>query len=167
VNHADQPAAPLARRVGETGIEVGVLFASPSGTLSALKTAAALAVDLDAHISLICVQVVPYTLPLERPPVSVDFLAERLRSVADEAGVPVEVHLYFARDVLETLEALVHPDTILVSGRASRKLIKHLLSHGYSVVLAEQQKTSRYPVLGKLRAFRQLSGTRNHPFATH
>lgn len=150
-----QLGPPRAHRFEEPGFQVGVLVDSPSETLRALKTAATLAADLDCRISLIYVQVVPYPLPLVHPPVDVDFLAERLRAVADEAAVLVEIHLYFGRDVLETLEAVLHPDTILVIGAenhgwaASRKrtLIKRLLKHGHSVVLAEQQGTSRHPLL--------------------
>ena len=160
-----QLGPPRAHRFEEPGFQVGVLVASPSETLRALKRAVTLAADLDCRISLIYVQVVLYPLPLEHPPVDVDFLAERLRAVADEAAVLVEIHLYFGRDILETLEAVLHPDTILVIGSENqgwgsrkRTLIKRLLKNGYSVVLAEQQKTSRHPLLGKLKAFRQLSG---------
>jgi hypothetical protein len=143
------------------------LFASPSETLRALKTAASLAADLDGRISLIHVQVVPYPLPLERPPVDVGFLAERLRALVDEAAVPVEINIYFGRDVLETLETVLHPDTVLVAGSENygwlsreQKLIGRLIKHGHAVVLVEQQRTSSHPLLGKLKAFRTLSAAR-------
>jgi hypothetical protein len=73
--------------------------------------------------------------------------------------VSEEIQLYFGRDVLEILEAMLHPDTILVIGSenhawgsGNRKLMKRLLKHGHSVVLAEQQKTSWHPFLGKERS---------------
>jgi hypothetical protein len=67
-----------------------------AGNGARLKTAATLPSDLDGRIILTCLQVVPYPLSLERPPVSIDFLAERLRAAAAEAGVPVKVQKQFA-----------------------------------------------------------------------
>jgi hypothetical protein len=146
-----------------TGFEVGVLFSSASETLRALKMAQSMAAELDARISLIYVQVVPYPLPLDRPPVDVEILSQRLRSVADQARMTIEIQIFFGRDVLETLHAALGPETVLIAGHkhpgwfsSEQKLIKRLLKQGHSVLLAEQPKVSKHPLMGKLRAFRTL-----------
>jgi hypothetical protein len=146
-----------------TGFEVGVLFSSASETLRALKMAQTMAAELNARISLIYVQVVPYPLPLEHSPVDARFLCHRLRSIANQAGMPIEIQIFFGRDVLETLHAALGPETIVIAGHehpgwfsSEQKLIKRLLKQGHSVVLAERPKVSNHPLMGKLRAFRTL-----------
>ena len=146
-----------------TSLEVGVLFSSSSETLRALKMAQTMAADLNARISLIYVQVVPYPLPLEHSPVDAQFLSHRLRNIADQAGMPIEIQIFFGRDVLETLHAALGPETVVIAGSehpgwfsSEQKLIKRLLKQGHSVILAEQPKVSKHPLMGKLRAFRTL-----------
>jgi hypothetical protein len=143
--------------------EVGVLFSSTSETSRALKMAKSMAVELDARISLIYVQVVPYPLPLDRPPVDVEFLSQRLPSVADQARMTIEIQSFFGRDVLETLKEALGPETVLITGSecpgwlsSEQRMIKRLLKQGHSVILAEQPKVSKHPLMGKLRAFRTL-----------
>ncbi len=145
------------------GFEVGVLFSSAPETLRALKMADSLAAELGARISLIYVQVVPYPLPLEHSPVDSHILSQRLRDLADQAGAPVEIQIFFGRDVLDTLHASLGPDTVLIAGcehpgwfSSEQKLIKRLLKQGHPVILAEQPKVLKHPLMGKLRAFRSL-----------
>jgi hypothetical protein len=125
--------------------------------------AESLAAELNASISLIYVQVVPYPLPLEHSPVDARFLSHRLRGIADQAGMPIEIQIFFGRDVLATLHAALGPETVLIAGHehpgwfsGEQKLIKRLLKQGHSVILAEQPKVSSHPLMGKLRAFRTL-----------
>src|ERR1700756_1195428 len=59
--------------------EVNVIFTDPQATVAALRTAGSLARDLGANIRVRAAITVPYTLPLEEPPVSVAF-TERLLS---------------------------------------------------------------------------------------
>jgi hypothetical protein len=146
-----------------TGFEIGVLFSTAPETFRALKMAQSMAADLDARISLIYVQVVPYPLPLEHSPVDAQFLSHRLRNIADQAGMPIEIQIFFGRDVLDTLHAALDPETVLIAGHeqhgwfsGEQKLIKRLLKQGHSVILAEQPKVSSHPLMGKLKAFRSL-----------
>ena len=53
----------------DSSIEVVVIHTTTEGTLKALRTAAALAQGLGAHIRLLVLQVVPYALPLAEPQV--------------------------------------------------------------------------------------------------
>src|SRR5947199_4855743 len=105
--------APASSQSERAGFAVTVLFTTAAETLDALKTAATLAADLNARVNLVNVQAVPYPLPLDRPPVYVEFSAERLRAVAKQASLPVEIQLYFGRDAAETL-ASVLSDNVLV-----------------------------------------------------
>src|ERR1700693_4825039 len=50
-------------------LEINVIFTDDQGTLSALRTAGALAHQLQAHINLLVPRVVPYAFPLASPPV--------------------------------------------------------------------------------------------------
>src|SRR5579859_5329448 len=62
-----------------TGVEadqqlnIAVVFTSVESTLAALKEAGNLANSLSARINLVVPQVVPFPLPLETPPVLVEF----------------------------------------------------------------------------------------------
>ena len=79
-----KPARPSVSRETAEGpgpgrLEVNVIFTDPQATVAALKTAGSLARDLGACIRLRAAIAVPYTLPLDKPPVSVPFI-ERLLS---------------------------------------------------------------------------------------
>lgn len=122
-----------------------------------------LAAELGARISLIYVQVVPYPLPLEHSPVDAQVLSKRLWDLAEQAGTPVEIQIFFGRDVLDTLHASLGPETVLIAGcerpgwfSSEQRLIKRLLKQGHPVILAEQPKVAKHPLMGKLRAFRTL-----------
>jgi hypothetical protein len=84
-SHLDPIGAdPLARSIAEgtdsvaKELEVNVIFNDRQGTLTALKTAKALAHQLRARIILLVAQSVPLSFPLTRPPVSVAFTQQQL-----------------------------------------------------------------------------------------
>jgi len=62
-----------ADRSGER-LQVQVLYTTHSETLAALEVASRLGGNLDTHPKVVRLYAVPYTLPLERPAVSADFL---------------------------------------------------------------------------------------------
>jgi hypothetical protein len=57
-------------------LNIAVVFTSVEATPAALKEAGALATSLGARITLLVPQIVPYPLPLESPPVLLDFKRE-------------------------------------------------------------------------------------------
>ena len=67
---------------GSHRLEISVVFTSPEFTAIALKRAATLAGNLDARITLVVPQVVPFPLPLASPPALLDFQEARLREIA-------------------------------------------------------------------------------------
>src|ERR1700681_4588389 len=78
-----QPARPAviretAEASGPRRLEVNVIFTDPPATVAALKTAEVLARDLGACIQVRAAIAVPYKLPLDKPPVSVNFLESLL-----------------------------------------------------------------------------------------
>ena len=62
--------------------------------LAALKEAGSLASGLGARITLLVPQMVPYPLPLESPPVLLDFSENRFRVIASESPVETSVQIY-------------------------------------------------------------------------
>jgi nucleotide-binding universal stress UspA family protein len=164
VNNAVNHAAPSSQSE-QAGFAITVLFTTAAETLDALRRAAALAVDLNARVNLVNVQVVPYPLPLDRPPVYVEFLADRLRAVAKQVSVPVEIHLYFGRDTAATLASVLPADSVLVIGSQrrwwpsrARNLVRRLRRSGYQVVFAEA------PWVRHKRRLRAVIDAVRHPF---
>ena len=85
-----------------------MVFTSVEATLAALKEAGNLANSLGARITLVVPQVVPYPLPLETPPVLVEFNENRFRVIASESPVETSVQIYLCRDPFETLTLVLN-----------------------------------------------------------
>jgi len=147
------PARPFAEE-GDSKLNVSVVFTSVRATLAALKEAGNLlggplgnqAGSLRGHITLIVPQVVPYPLPLARPPVSVDFNETRLRVIANNCRVETRVCTYLCRDPLETLKAVLKPHSLVILGSPKRwwptkekRLAAKLRIAGHEVILTERE----------------------------
>ncbi|HYM13917.1 MAG TPA: hypothetical protein VEU62_24480 [Bryobacterales bacterium] len=128
----------------ESGLNIAVVFTSVESTLVALKKAGALASPLGARITLVVPQCVPYPLPLESPPVLLDFNERRFRSIALESPVETRVHIYLCRERLELLLMVLKPHSVVVLGGRRRwwrtpeeKLAKRLRRAGHEVIFME------------------------------
>ena len=128
----------------DSQLNIVVIFTSSSATIAALMRAGSLAKSLNADITLIVPQVVPFPLPLTSPPVLLDFQESRFREIAE--GIPVEigVHLYLCRDKLETLKEVLQPRSlVVVGGRKSvwptreERLARKLRRAGHDVIFTE------------------------------
>src|ERR1019366_7440567 len=99
------PATGQPSRPPEVGqrLNIAVVFTSVDSTLAALQAAGNLANSLGARITLVVPQIVPYPLPLETPPVLVEFNEKRFRVMASESPVETSVQIYLCRDRFETL----------------------------------------------------------------
>jgi len=142
---AARPEQP-ARQEGDTSLGVVVVFTSVEATVSALKTAGALASRLNARITLIVPQVVPYPLPLTSPPVLLDFSERRFRVLASASPVETTVRLYLCRDETETLAAVLAPHSLVVVGgrkkwwpTAEVRLTRKLRHAGHEVIFTEME----------------------------
>jgi hypothetical protein len=155
-NHIDRSSMDLWEcsippdRAAETNpgdkLEISVIFTDHQGTLSALRTAGALADQLQAHIILLVTRVVPYAFPLASPPVSIQFTERRLLDLAHRGAqgpIVISVQLYLCRDPrLCLLEALKPRSLVVVGGRArwwptkETKLARMLQFAGHRVIFA-------------------------------
>ena len=128
-------------------LQIAVLFTSVESTIAALHRAVALLKGLDGRILLIEVQAVPYPLPLNRPPVSLDFTKQRLLEIAAESDVDVAVHLYLCRFRWETIARILKPGAVIVIGCQKKwwpswekKIARKLQRVGYQTIPVEAPK---------------------------
>src|SRR5450631_3341773 len=121
-------------------LEIVVLHTEAEATVSALKMAAELASGL-APIRLLAIQVIPYPLSLDAPPVSVEFLEKRFSNMTSEAGVDAFIDIRLARDAADVVESELGPHCVVVIGgrrqwwpTASMRLARRLERLGHQVV---------------------------------
>jgi len=133
-------------------LRVTVVATSDRGTLAALRTAGKLAANLGACVALLKTQVVPFPLPLERPPVSTNFRGRQLYGLMREAGIEAEevtIQLCLCRDRNETLRRILRPNSLVVIGgperwwrRSERALERYLNRLGHQVVFVDPDASS-------------------------
>lgn len=131
--------------VGER-LNIAVIFTTVESTLAALKEAATLADELDARITLIVPQVVPYPLPLEDPPVTSECSGRRFRVIANESPVDTTVQICLCRDRFDAVNTVLRPGSIVILGDRKRWwptknqiLARRLRSAGYEVIFKETE----------------------------
>jgi len=142
---AGHPSRPPIEETGQK-LNIAVVFTSVESTLTALKEAGNLANHLSAHIMLVVPQFVPYPLPLETPPVLVEFSENRFRVMASGCPVETSVHIYLCRDRFNTLTSVLKPGSIVVLGgpkrwlpTKDRILARQLRRAGYEVIFKETE----------------------------
>lgn len=138
------PGRPAVAEFGEKGspLNISVLFTSVRATLAALKRAGGLARSLGARLTLFVPQVVPFPLPLESPPVLLDWNEHRFSVIARESSVETTVRIYLCRDRVETLRTILTPRSIVVFGARKRwwptaeeRMARKLRRAGHEVIL--------------------------------
>jgi hypothetical protein len=132
------------RRLSDT--RTGVLwmvipYTTPELTRAALRHAGA-CTDLDVHISLVDIQVVPFPCPLDQPPVSKEFSERRLQELLEESGLPGRVSVLYTRDWLGAFKQVLEPGSLVVLATKMRwwptredKLARTLTKAGHQVML--------------------------------
>jgi hypothetical protein len=130
----------------EPRLNVFVVFTSVEATLAALKQAGHLAAELGGRIILVALQVVPYPLPLTRPPVGIDWNERRLRLIAGESRVETIVNVHLCRDWQRTLENALGRHSLIVLGGRKRwwptresKLARSLRRAGHEVIFIKME----------------------------
>lgn len=123
--------------------EVVVIHTNAEGTLRALKTSAMLAAGRAARIRLLVPQVVPYPLPIEQPPVPLDFVEDHLRSILREFAIEACIDVRLCRDLSVVLKTALPSVSIVVVGGRKRwwptrqsRLVTRLRRLGHQVVFS-------------------------------
>lgn len=128
-------------------LHVLVLYTRPQSTLVALRYAAKLPHAEHLPVRLLIPQVVAYPLPLHQPPVDPDILAERYRTLAEQAGVDATVDIWYCRDPWDAVhQALATPHLVVIGGRRrwwptqEERLAKRLRAQGHQVIYTESKR---------------------------
>jgi hypothetical protein len=127
---------------GRLGLRI--LFTDYAETLTALKAAAALSKDFRPHFTVLIPLLVPYPLPLDDPPVSLNFLCRRIGDLAAAVTSQIEAHVYLCRDPLETISQSLPSHSLIVVGaprrrvfNRSRRIARWLRRRGHDVILIQ------------------------------
>lgn len=119
-------------------IALHIIFDGMPRTGSLLDAVARFARQLDAHVTVLVPQVVPYPLPLEQPPVSIAFTEEKL------AALPANVEIYLCRDRCEAILSALPQDSLVAMSRVrwwhreARRLARLLRQNGHRIVFLPQ-----------------------------
>jgi hypothetical protein len=129
-------------------LKVTVIYTTPEGTLSSLKTAVNLARELKVTIGLVATQIVPYCLPLEAN-IATYFLRQRQSALVGESGIDpdeVAIQICACRDEKRGLAEFLPAHSLVIIGgirrwwRAERRFEKWLTRMGHQVIFAEIEK---------------------------
>jgi len=144
-----QRASDAPTSAPESRLEVTVIFTTVSGTTAALDAVYRLASGFDLRLTLLVLQVVPYAVPLFRPPVSVDHLRRVALSLVTGACVnwpEIAIQILLCRDREECLRRTIHAGSVLFVGgrqswwaRSERRLARRLKSLGHEVIFVKAE----------------------------
>jgi hypothetical protein len=125
---------------------VSVIFTSCNLTVKALEKAAEMAKPLGANIVVVAVQAVPYSVPLDRPPVPMEFVMRRFEEAASRYPEKIQVFGYLCRDPMEAFKRILNHHSPVVMGIRKRwwptrdeKLSRRLRRAGYDVISVNQE----------------------------
>ena len=131
-----------------TELRFYVVFTTPAATKVALGVANGLAHNLGARLILLVAQVVPFPLPLDRPPVHEAITSEVLSRLVSDKQVDTSVQVYLCRDRNETVRQELAAESIVLVGtrgrwlrRAEWALAKQLRNDGHHVILVANDET--------------------------
>jgi hypothetical protein len=124
----------------EAELDLVVPFTTPNLTRSALNAANRMGGGLNASLRLVKVQIVPYPLQIDQPPVYLDFLKNQLAQFRSELPMTSEVRL--SREPEAGLLGALRRDSIVVLATSRRpwrtrneRLAAKLRHAGHKVVL--------------------------------
>jgi hypothetical protein len=112
-----------------------VLFTDAAGTKAALAAATGLARGLGLPVELLAARVVPYPLPLDEPPVTIEFMEGTMSRLVVDLDTEVSVSILLCRDPNEALRNALGPDALVVIGGGKPKLARLLLSEGRRLIV--------------------------------
>ena len=123
-------------------LRIHVLFTEMRETLAALRSAAALSSGMPAELALLVPLTVPYPLPLDAPPVPLEFACRRIGELVAEVTMEIEAYVYLCRDPYLTIADALSPHSLVVIGTSrrwlfnkSKRMARKLRRQGHDVVL--------------------------------
>jgi len=126
---------------------ITVVYTTEEGTAAALRSAADLALRLDARITLAVADVVPSRRPLSEPTFPIRQLEERSQRVVADSGVrgaEIRIQIWLCRDLRKCLRQILNLHSLVVLGgragwwpSAEQKLQRWLAAMGYHVIFAD------------------------------
>jgi hypothetical protein len=141
------PAEPLSPG-SDPKLDISVVVTNIRGALRTLQAAAGLARGLGARLTVLLAEVVPYPLPLNAPPVSVEFTERTLLRMLPEPEIETNIQVCLCRDRWQTIRATLKPDSLVVIGGQKRwwpteeqRLATRLQREGHHVLLVEPRST--------------------------
>src|SRR5262245_48429896 len=93
-------------------LSIVVRYTTPALTRAAQRQSAACK-DLDVHIFLVDVQVVPFPCPLDQPLIDKEHAKRRLQGFLNEDALSGDAAVLYARDWLEALRRLLGPRSLV------------------------------------------------------
>ena len=141
-----------ARQIHEIGLRrptdvttsvlwVVIPYTTPELTTAALRHAGVCS-DLNVHVSLVDIQVVPFPCSLDQPPIDKEFSERRLRDLLTESQLPGSAELLYARDWFDGFCRLLEPKSLVIVGSKKRlwrtredRLASALVKAGHQVML--------------------------------
>jgi hypothetical protein len=128
-------------------LRLTVVSTTAVGTVTALRTANCLAENLGARITLLVTQVIPFQFPLDRPPVSIDFIQRQQAALVFEAGIleqEVKIQILLCRDKELGLQRHLRPRSLVILGGKrnwwsweERNLDRSLRRSGHHVIFVD------------------------------
>ena len=105
-------------------LQVFVLFNGIDSAAVALRTAGAFVAGLGGEILIAATQIVPYPLPLNRPPVDRRKLLTQIAGSVSQSGIalatPPKALIVYARDLADGWRFILPPHCLVVVGRPER-----------------------------------------------
>ena len=125
-----------------TGVlSVVIPYTNPDLTQAALRHAG-VCTDLNVHVSLVDVQVVPFPSPVNQPPIDREFSRQRLAALLTATSMQGRGEVMYVRDWLEGFRSVLKPQSLVILAAKKRlwrtreeKLADWLQKAGHQVML--------------------------------
>jgi hypothetical protein len=124
--------------------KVFVLYTGVRETIDALRSATRFAAGLDLRVEVVVLRVVPYPLPIDKPPASPSIVISRFKELVESAGIDSTIRVYLCRNRREALTAVLPAGSTVVIGQRERwwptsygRLARWLRDSGQQVIFAE------------------------------
>lgn len=146
---------PIGTNIGEPEIHcivpepetaVYVIFTSINWTLKALEKAREISRPFGVNIVVVIVQVVPFPLPLDKPPVPMEFVTRCFEKKVEEFPEEIKISAYLCRDPMVALKRVLNRRDPVVMGvrktiwpTRDKRLAGQLKRAGYGIILVETE----------------------------